>query len=93
MTVAESRGIFHNFHNSGKTFLVWVNEEDQTRIISMQPGDDAIEVFRRLSRAINAIESVRACVCFLGWGEPRVCCVCWLVLCACQLLLFRIWVC
>ncbi len=59
MTVAESRGIFHN---SGKTFLVWVNEEDQMRIISMQPGDDAIEVFRRLSRAINAIESVRACV-------------------------------
>ena len=29
------RGIFHN---DAKTFLVWVNEEDQLRIISMQPG-------------------------------------------------------
>jgi hypothetical protein len=29
----EARGIFHN---DEKTFLVWVNEEDQLRIISMQ---------------------------------------------------------
>merc|ERR1711862_431886 len=29
----EGRGIFHN---ADKTFLVWVNEEDQLRIISMQ---------------------------------------------------------
>ena len=29
----EGRGIFHN---NEKTFLVWVNEEDQLRIISMQ---------------------------------------------------------
>ena len=29
----EARGIFHN---DAKTFLVWVNEEDQLRIISMQ---------------------------------------------------------
>ncbi len=28
----EGRGIFHN---KEKTFLVWVNEEDQLRIISM----------------------------------------------------------
>lgn len=31
------RGIFHN---NDKTFLVWVNEEDQLRIISMQKGAD-----------------------------------------------------
>ena len=31
------RGIFHN---AEKTFLVWVNEEDQLRIISMQKGGD-----------------------------------------------------
>ena len=37
----ESRGIFHN---NEKTFLVWVNEEDQLRIISMQPGGDAKQV-------------------------------------------------
>jgi protein-arginine kinase len=29
----EGRGIFHN---KDKTALVWVNEEDQLRIISMQ---------------------------------------------------------
>jgi len=31
----EGRGIFHN---EAKTFLVWVNEEDQLRIISMEKG-------------------------------------------------------
>ena len=49
------RGIFHN---DDKTFLVWVNEEDQLRIISMQPGSDILDVFDRLSRAAAAIESV-----------------------------------
>lgn len=33
----EGRGIFHN---DAKTFLVWVNEEDQLRIISMQNGSN-----------------------------------------------------
>merc|ERR1711892_83037 len=33
----EGRGIFHN---AAKTFLLWVNEEDQTRIISMEKGGD-----------------------------------------------------
>ena len=47
------RGIFHN---NDKTFLVWVNEEDQLRIISMQPGADIGAVFDRLSRAAAAIE-------------------------------------
>ena len=49
------RGIFHN---NEKTFLVWVNEEDQLRIISMQPGADIKEVFSRLSRAAAAIEKI-----------------------------------
>lgn len=47
------RGIFHN-HN--KTFLVWVNEEDQLRIISMQEGGDIQAVFERLTQAIEEIE-------------------------------------
>ena len=33
----KGRGIFHN---AAKTFLVWVNEEDELRIISMQNGAD-----------------------------------------------------
>jgi creatine kinase/arginine kinase len=49
----EGRGIFHN---DNKTFLVWVNEEDQLRIISMQPGADIFAVFSRLSKAASLIE-------------------------------------
>lgn len=49
------RGIFHN---NAKTFLVWINEEDQLRIISMQQGANIKEVFDRLCRAANGIEKV-----------------------------------
>jgi creatine kinase/arginine kinase len=47
------RGIFHN---DAKTFLVWVNEEDQLRIISMQKGAGIKEVFDRLCRAVRTIQ-------------------------------------
>ena len=50
----EGRGIYHN---KNKTFLVWVNEEDQLRIISMQQGGDIKEVFVRLVNAIKSIET------------------------------------
>merc|ERR1712183_1229290 len=54
----EGRGIFHN---AAKTFLLWVNEEDQTRIISMQKGGDVKGVFERLARGIKAVgDSVKA---------------------------------
>merc|ERR1711987_23044 len=54
----EGRGIFHN---ADKTFLVWVNEEDQLRIISMQKGGDVKGVFSRLARGIQAVgDSVKA---------------------------------
>lgn len=51
----EGRGIFHN---NEKSFLVWVNEEDQLRIISMQNGADIGAVFTRLSKACAHIEKV-----------------------------------
>ncbi|XP_022663063.1 arginine kinase-like isoform X1 [Varroa jacobsoni] len=47
------RGIYHN---DAKTFLVWVNEEDHLRIISMQQGGDLKEVFTRLVNGIKEIE-------------------------------------
>jgi len=47
------RGIYHN---DAKTFLVWCNEEDHLRIISMQMGGNLGEVFRRLTNAVNDIE-------------------------------------
>ncbi|GEM88673.1 phosphagen kinase [Oceanithermus desulfurans] len=49
----DARGLFHN---EDKTFLVWVNEEDQLRIISMQPGADLQAVFARLARALGELE-------------------------------------
>ena len=51
----EGRGIFSNH---AKTFLVWVNEEDQLRIISMQKGADIGAVFTRLAIAAAEIEKV-----------------------------------
>ncbi|XP_054157116.1 arginine kinase-like isoform X1 [Oppia nitens] len=47
------RGIYHN---DAKTFLVWVNEEDHLRIISMQKGGNLKEVFTRLVTAVKTIE-------------------------------------
>merc|ERR1711962_1408655 len=53
----EGRGIFHN---KDKTFLTWVNEEDQLRIISMQTGGDVKGVFQRLANGIKSVqESVK----------------------------------
>ncbi len=60
----EGRGIFHN---RDKTFLVWVNEEDQLRIISMQQGGDIEAVFSRL---INAIKEIEKSVTFMF--DPRL---------------------
>jgi creatine kinase/arginine kinase len=47
------RGIFHN---DEKNFLVWINEEDQLRIISMEKGATIFSVFDRLCRAAAKIE-------------------------------------
>ena len=49
----EGRGIFHN---KEKSFLTWVNEEDQLRIISMEKGGDVKKVFERLAKGIQAVE-------------------------------------
>lgn len=47
------RGIFHN---PKKTFLVWVNEEDHLRFISMQMGGNLGEVYKRLvSVSVHAV--------------------------------------
>ena len=53
----EGRGIYHN---ESKTFLVWINEEDQLRIISMEEGYNFIGVYARLTRAANSIEKIAA---------------------------------
>jgi protein-arginine kinase len=47
------RGIFHN---KSKTFLLWINEGDHLRIISMEEGGDVVRVAQRLHEGIQAIE-------------------------------------
>ncbi|XP_044746540.1 arginine kinase-like [Coccinella septempunctata] len=47
------RGIFLN---KDKTFLTWVNEEDHLRMISMEPGGDLGNVYRRMIEGVNAIQ-------------------------------------
>jgi creatine kinase len=49
------RGIFTN---ESENFLVWVNEEDHMRIISMQKGAAIVEIFTRFSKACAQIEKV-----------------------------------
>lgn len=49
----QGRGIYHN---NDKTFLVWINEEDQMRIISMEQGGAIQSVFNRLFKAVSLLE-------------------------------------
>lgn len=48
----KGRGIFFN---DAKTFLVWINEEDALRIISMEQGGNVKAVFNRLEKAVNIL--------------------------------------
>ena len=48
----DSRGIWHN---KQKNFLVWVNEEDHTRMISMEKGGNMKRVFERFCRGLNQV--------------------------------------
>ncbi|KAG7232954.1 hypothetical protein INR49_005806 [Caranx melampygus] len=51
----DARGIWHN---DNKTFLVWVNEEDHLRVISMQKGGNMKEVFQRFCTGLTKIENL-----------------------------------
>ncbi|NWR78898.1 KCRU kinase, partial [Centropus unirufus] len=43
-------------HNNEKTFLIWINEEDHTRIISMEKGGNMKRVFERFCRGLKEVE-------------------------------------
>ena len=51
----DARGIWHNYK---KNFLVWVNEEDHTRVISMQKGGNMQEVFTRFCTGLKQVEGL-----------------------------------
>jgi len=42
-------------HNHNKTFLVWINEEDHLRVISMQKGGNMKEVFTRFCTGLTQV--------------------------------------
>lgn len=46
------RGIFFN---EEKTFLVWCNEEDHLRLISMEKGGNLSSVYARLVKAVTEV--------------------------------------
>ena len=48
----DARGIFHN---DAKDFLVWINEEDHTRVISMETGGKMKDVFQRFCEGLNKV--------------------------------------
>ena len=50
----QNRGVFHNDAN---TALIWVNEEDHARIITMQEDGDLIAAFTRWVALHDALES------------------------------------
>jgi arginine kinase len=64
------RGIFMN---KDKNFIVWVNEEDHIRIISMQKGASLKQVWRRLVNAIHAMETKLEFVCHPKFGHLTFC--------------------
>merc|ERR1711981_144146 len=45
------------WHNAAKNFLVWVNEEDHIRVISMQKDGNMKQVFTRWCDGLNKFEA------------------------------------
>merc|ERR1712002_1122310 len=52
----DARGIFHN---EAQNFFVWVNEEDQMRIVSMQKG---ASVKRIITRFADSTQKIQTCL-------------------------------
>jgi len=51
----DARGIYHN---DAENCFVWVNEEDQIRIVTMQKGDNVQEVFGRFVTLCDGVQKV-----------------------------------
>merc|ERR1719454_984037 len=50
----DARGIFHNHDEN---LFVWVNEEDQMRIVSMEKGDNVKRIIERFAKATSTIQT------------------------------------
>lgn len=50
-------------HNHQKTFLIWINEEDHTRVISMEKGGNMKRVFERFCRGLKEVSVQQLLLC------------------------------
>ncbi|EGW05340.1 Exocyst complex component 3-like protein 2 [Cricetulus griseus] len=64
----DARGIWHN---DNKSFLVWVNEEDHLRVISMEKGGNMKEVFRRFCVGLQKAQTRAALLRVLQEDEEQ----------------------
>uniref|UniRef100_W5MDE5 Creatine kinase S-type, mitochondrial n=1 Tax=Lepisosteus oculatus TaxID=7918 RepID=W5MDE5_LEPOC len=83
----DARGIWHNFD---KTFLIWINEEDHTRVISMEKGGNMKRVFERFCRGLKEVQSVclHCSYCPHKWRQYER----FNLMCACSLFLVLKWI-
>ena len=44
-------------HNLEKTFLIWINEEDQCRVIAMELGGNLKNTFERFGRGLTQVRA------------------------------------
>lgn len=61
------------FYNEAGNFMIWVNEEDHMRIISLQKGNDLLACYKRLVNAINALQKVVPIAYHKKWGAVASC--------------------
>lgn len=50
------RGVYFN---RAENFLIWVNEEDHLRFISMESGSDVAKVYHRLATGVKVYKKIR----------------------------------
>ena len=48
------------FHNKDENVFVWINEEDHSRLISMEKGDDVKGIVSRFARLTEALQGKNA---------------------------------
>lgn len=69
-----SRALPCRRHNNEKTFLIWINEEDHTRVISMEKGGNMKRVFERFCRGLKEVRNLSATLPALRMGAVQDLC-------------------
>lgn len=61
------------FYNQARNFMIWVNEEDHMRVISLQKGNDLLACYGRLVNAINELSKLMPLAQHKKWGCVSSC--------------------